>query len=215
MRRLRPINRRTRQRALPTAFEPIAVPDDDAAETENTQDGSDLTLATDRIAAPAPASQDFAPYAAPAPDSWSAQEPAMPRRRRRLRLPRLVSTPGLPWTIDWRALLLATVLIVGGSLGTLQIQDRLSEDLPGDLRAWWPAAFAALSLLWMLSALIRRQTASFLGGAALGGVAFSLLLEVRDIASVQDTLLGIVLIALGLGIVIRGLLLRQHVPYRP
>jgi len=41
----------------------------------------------------------------------------------------------------------------------------------------------------MLIALIRRQVASFLGGAALAGIGLSLLMDTQDIALVKDTLL--------------------------
>ena len=62
--------------------------------------------------------------------------------------------------------------------------------------------------LWMLIALVRRQVTSFLGGAALVGVGLSALLDAQDIAALRDTLLGTVLVTVGLGVVVRGFLLR-------
>ncbi len=40
------------------------------------------------------------------------------------------------------------------------------------------------------------------------GVGLSALLDAQDIAALRETLLGIVLVAVGLGIVVRGFLLR-------
>ncbi|NLF79338.1 MAG: hypothetical protein GX573_26890, partial [Chloroflexi bacterium] len=64
--------------------------------------------------------------------------------------------------------------------------------------------------LWMLAALVQRRIAPFLGGAAAAGVGLSLLMDTQDIAAADQTLLGIVLATVGLGIIIRGFLLRQQ-----
>ena len=134
-------------------------------------------------------------------------ETAYPAResRRRLRLPRL-RVPSLG--LQWGYLLLTLVLIVGGVFGTLLNRDQVS----GRLEEWWPAAIIIMAGLWMLIALVRRQATSFLGGAALAGVGLSLIMHKQDIADYQETLLGMVLVTAGLGIVIRGFLLRQRTP---
>lgn len=124
-------------------------------------------------------------------------------RRRRLRAPRAA----LP-TIRWGWLLLALVLLAGGIVGTLLRQDRLSEE---DV-SWWPVTVLIVAGLWMLVALARRRVEAFLGGAALVGVGLSALLDTQDIASLRETLLGMVLITTGLGIVIRGFVLRGYSP---
>lgn len=124
-------------------------------------------------------------------------------RRRRLRARRAA----LPM-IRWGWLLLALSLLAGGIVGTLLRQDRLSAN---DV-SWWPVAVLILAGLWMLVALARRRVEAFLGGAALVGVGLSALLDTQDIASLRETLLGMVLITTGLGIVIRGFMLRGYSP---
>jgi hypothetical protein len=131
-----------------------------------------------------------------------------PERRRRIRprLPRF-KLPGLNVDLDWSYLLLASFLFVAGIFGVLLKQD----DITGDLEAWWPLVLVMAGVLWMLIALVRRQVASFLVGSAFAGMGLSLLLDTQDIAAVEETILGVVLVAVGLGIVIRGFLLRQQV----
>lgn len=124
-------------------------------------------------------------------------------RRRRLRAPRAA----LP-AIRWGWLLLALALLAGGIVGTLLRQDRLSEE---DV-SWWPVAVLIVAGLWMLVALVSRRVEAFLGGAVLAGVGLSALLDTQGIASLRETLLGVVLITTGLGIVIRGFVLRGYSP---
>lgn len=124
-------------------------------------------------------------------------------RRRRLRARRAA----LP-TVRWGWLLLALALLAGGIVGTLLRQDRLSAN---DV-SWWPVAVLILAGLWMLVALARRRVEAFLGGAALLGVGLSALLDTQDLASLRETLLGMVLLTTGLGIVIRGFVLRGYSP---
>ena len=138
-------------------------------------------------------------YASPSAEVPAAEEESAPRRRR-LRLPR----PSLGVRIRFWVLLLALALIAGGIFGTLLWQDRLREEVT----AWWPVVPLVVSVLWMLIALVRRQVTSFLGGAALVGVGLSALLDAQDIAALRDTLLGTVLVTVGLGVVVRGFLLR-------
>ncbi|MCZ7539582.1 MAG: hypothetical protein M5U29_06685 [Anaerolineae bacterium] len=135
-------------------------------------------------------------YAYP-PGEMPAVQGEPPSRRR---LPR----PATGARLRLWALLLALALIAGGIFGTLLWQDRLREEVA----AWWPAILLIVAALWMLIALVRRQAASFLGGAALAGVGLSALLDAQDIAALRETLLGIVLVTMGLGVVVRGFLLR-------
>ena len=139
-----------------------------------------------------------------------AQEPGKsgkktPRRLRfsfpRIRLSRLIAwgevNPGL--------LLLSLGLIAGGIFWTLHNRGQSSEDL----EAWWPLALLGFALLWALSALIARRAASFLAASALAGLSISLLLDAQDLLTWRETLVGTVLIAVGIGIIARGLVLRQ------
>lgn len=130
-------------------------------------------------------------------------------RRRRIRVPRVrLPRPRVPVALRWDMLLLATGLIAAGIFSTLLVQDALT----GDIVRWWPVALVAVALVWMLVALVRRHVASFLGAAAFAGVGLSLLMDAQDIARFEETLLGVVLVTVGLGIVIRGFLLRQREP---
>jgi hypothetical protein len=108
--------------------------------------------------------------------------------------------------IRFGVLALVIVLIGGGIFGTLLKQERLERDV----EEWWAPARIAGAGLWMLAALLQRRIAAFLGGAAAAGVGLSLLMDTQGIAAAEQTLLGVVLATVGLGIVIRGFLLRQQ-----
>jgi hypothetical protein len=132
-------------------------------------------------------------------------------RRRRVRLPRphlTVHLPNFGLRIRWDYLLLALFMIVGGVFGALLNRGQVQEPI----KAWWPLAIVVVAGLWMIIALARRQVASFLGGAALAGVGLSLVMNNQDIADFKETVLGMVLVTAGLGIVIRGFVLRQRTP---
>jgi hypothetical protein len=105
-------------------------------------------------------------------------------------------------------MLLSVVFLFGmGIFGTLLNRDRLSDDAA----AWWPAAIIGCGLLWMIMALAQRRVASFLGGSAFTGLGVSLLMDTQDIAQFQETVMGVLLVMVGLGIIIRGFLLRGRV----
>jgi hypothetical protein len=157
--------------------------------------------------------EPFVPVAADAPDEAydesedAAGDAILPARRRRL--PHLaIRLPALGVEMRVVPLLLALALIVAGVFGTLLNLD----EFDADVEAWWPAAVIGVAVLWMLVALIRRQVASFLGGSALAGIGISLLLSTQAVATLRESLVGLSLVTIGLGIVIRGFLLRQQVP---
>jgi hypothetical protein len=161
-----------------------------------------------------PVSGDYYTGAFASDDQSETAAVDLPRRRRRMsrgRLPRpslpRVKLPGLNVDLDWTYALLAVFLFVAGIFGVLLKKG----DITGDLKAWWPLALVITSGLWMLIALARRQVASFLGGTAFAGMGLSLLLDTQDIAAVEETILGTVLVTVGLGIVMRGFLLRQQI----
>jgi len=165
--------------------------------------------------------EPFVPVAAAGYDEYDAEDaesiaPGVddvpsraPRRRLRLPSPRLrVRLPESGSPIQLGVLLAALFLVAAGVFGTLLVQDRLRANI----ETWWPLALVVVAGVWMLIALMRRQVALFLGGAGFAGVGLSLLLDTQDIAAVEGTLLGVVLVTVGLGIVIRGFLLRQRAP---
>ncbi len=190
MRRLRPIRRRAQEREREEQLAASSEPDD--------------------IMPFVPVSREYA-YEQDETDTEdeASAPPVIVREHRRLRRPRWGGRrPILGIEIRAATLLLAAGLIAGGIFGTLLKQGEIRESL----EEWWPLALLVIAGLWMLIALIRRQIASFLGGAALAGVGLSLLMDTQGIAVLKDTLLGIVLVTVGLGIVIRGFLLRQQNP---
>ncbi len=130
----------------------------------------------------------------------------LPRLRLpRLRLPRL-RTPRIGVEMRGGILLVVVMLIAAGVFGTLLVQGTLRDSVEG----WWPLAIIVGALLWMLLSLVQRRVTSFLGAWALAGVGLSALLDTQSIASAQDTVLGVVLVTVGLGIAFRGFLLRQQ-----
>jgi hypothetical protein len=150
------------------------------------------------------------------PDTETAYPGHAPRRRVHVPRPHLphlprprLSVPTLDLGIRWDYLLLALVLIVAGVFGAL-LNRGLVQD---DVEEWWPLVIVVVAALWMVIALVRRQVAPFLGGAALAGVGLSLVMNNQDIADFKETLLGMVLVTAGLGIVIRGFVLRQRTPF--
>jgi hypothetical protein len=129
-----------------------------------------------------------------------------PEEVHRRRLPRI----RLPKIIVWRAvrpglLLLAASLIAGGVLWTMHNRGQVSTDI----EQWWPGFVVVVAFLWAILALIGRRVAEFLAAVALSGIGISLLLDTQDIITWQETMVGIVLITVGVGIIARGLLLRQ------
>ncbi len=129
------------------------------------------------------------------------KEATPPRRRLRLRLPRL----GL--AVNWGALGAALGLMAAGVLGTLLQRGALQ----GTFQTQWPWALVALGAAWALLALARRRVSAFLGAAALVGAGLSLLMDTHGIAPARETLFGVMLVAVGLGIVVQGFVLRQRV----
>jgi hypothetical protein len=195
MRRLRPFRRRSRQRDSDEAPSPDYLVDEEDE---------------------AASFQPFVPvsgayqYQDDEAESESAYvSPSEPRRR--IRLPRLrVRLPRLSLGLDIRfgLLLLALLLIAAGVFGTLLNLDRLH----GDMTTWWPLGIIVVASLWLVVGLLQRQAAVVLGSSAGIGIGLSLLMHTQDIATLNETLVGVVLVTAGLGIVIRGLLIRQQTP---
>lgn len=101
--------------------------------------------------------------------------------------------------------LVALALVAGGIFFTLLNV----VELPSLITRWWPTIALFIALFWSLSALNRRNAAAFLGGAGAAGLSISLLLDAQEIANFGETFVGLVLISIGTGVIMRGLLLRQ------
>jgi peptidoglycan/LPS O-acetylase OafA/YrhL len=115
----------------------------------------------------------------------------------------------LPFTLQGSVVLgiLATALI--GAVWLL-----LSLELmPAAFFTGAPIAATSFGVLWSLAALLRKRPRSFVFAAAWLGASLSLLLAAQGIAEVSHTLIGLVLIAVGVAMVLRGLLMAD-VPQR-
>lgn len=198
MRRLRPLHRRARQQ------EREAYTTEPAPEELEPQD----QLAFEPFIQVSGTASDEEEQETLADMQVIQRSPEREERPRRVRLPQVhiprihLSRPDIQLRLD--VLFVVVFLVALGIFGTLLNLDRINTTG----RAWWPVTIIVSALLWMIIALLRRQVASFLGGAALAGVGLSLLMDTQDIANARETLLGVVLLAVGLGIVIRGFLLR-------
>lgn len=82
-------------------------------------------------------------------------------------------------------------------------------ELPDQIVAWWPLALMFPAGVWFLVALLSRDPHGLLGGAALFGLSASLLLASQKL-DLLPTVVGITFIAVGAGIMLRGLLLRNQ-----
>lgn len=136
--------------------------------------------------------------------------PDRPHRRLRrgllrLSLPRW-ARPRLGIEIRGGMLLVVSILIAAGIFGTLLAMGSLRDSVEG----WWPLVIIGGALVWMLLSLAQRRVAPFLGAWALAGIGLSALMDTQEVAPAHETVLGIVLVAVGLGIAFRGFLLRQQ-----
>jgi hypothetical protein len=122
-------------------------------------------------------------------------------RQRRIMLPRR-----LPFVVNWTAML-AIVGLIGVTIFALLLNQ---GEVPAEVVTWWPLVVAVPSALWFLIALVRRNPRGLLGSTALFGLSISMLLASQGVASLTTTFVGITFIAVGTGIVLRGLLLRQQ-----
>ncbi len=147
------------------------------------------------------------PNAPEAPDV-PAEEPTAPAEDlvAPVPAPRRLRRPRLPRAVHWRAWLLILVLIAITVFALLLIRGLL----PPQVVTWWPLAVAVPALIWFLVSLVRRETRSLLGSTALLGLSVSMLLAAQHLASLSSTWVGITFIAVGTGIVLRGLLLRHQ-----
>ncbi len=118
----------------------------------------------------------------------------------------LLRRPGLPFIVNWPAVLAILALIIVTVFALLLLQGLL----PPQIVTWWPLSVAVLAALWFVASLGRRQARGLLGSTALIGLSVSMLLAAQGVASLQATFVGVTFIAIGTGIVLRGLLLRHQ-----
>jgi hypothetical protein len=138
--------------------------------------------------------QEPADSEAPEQEPQESQEVSRPQRAQ---IPFSVS---LPTTFAILGLVALTAFVLLLNQGAL----------PAAVITWWPLVVLVFSLLWFLSSLVRRDSRSLLGSAALLGLSVSMMLAAQNVASLAGTMVGVMFIATGTAIVLRGLLLRQQ-----
>ncbi len=132
----------------------------------------------------------------------AAEAPAESVPPRRLTPPR----PRLPFTLQG-SVLLGILAVIG--LGVVWLL--LSFDmLPATFGVVMPIVAAAFGMLWFLAALVGRNPRGIIFSAAWLGAALSLLLAAQGIAAVGTTLIGLVFIAVGAALILRGLLMANQ-----
>lgn len=117
----------------------------------------------------------------------------------------ILSRRAMPFQINGPLLLLVVGLAL---LAVILVFDNLGLFTAGGL-VWLPAALSALAVVWFVRALLRRSGKAMLRSSALLGLSLSLLLAAQGLAPVGGTLVGLTLICVGAGLLLRGLLLRQ------
>jgi hypothetical protein len=121
---------------------------------------------------------------------------------RRLTPPR----PRLPFTLQG-SVLLGILAVIG--LGVVWLLASF-DMLPTMFVVAVPIAGAAFGALWFLTALVRRNPRGIVFSAAWLGAALSLLLAAQGVAAVGTTLIGLVFIAVGAALILRGLLMANQ-----
>lgn len=139
----------------------------------------------------------------PAEDA-SAVESAVPEQAVAESTRRPVRRPA--WTIRPGLLLLVIAVIAAGAALFLKAQNQL----PIEIEQWYPLALIVPGALWLLGALIRRSGRGMQASAALLGAGVSLLLGTQANIPVGSTLVGIMFIAVGTSILLRGLLMGRQ-----
>jgi hypothetical protein len=102
------------------------------------------------------------------------------------------------------ALFVILILIAITAIALALTQGMIAE--PYD--KFWPVLIAVPALLWLIAAIIRRNMRNMMISAILFGFSLSLLFALQGIP-LGSTLIGIVLICVGITILLRGLLLRS------
>jgi hypothetical protein len=117
-----------------------------------------------------------------------------------------VARRGLPFIIHWPTLVVIILLLVIAALALMSGQD----GLPTTMALWWPLAIAVPAAIWFVVSLARSRPQGLIASTAVFGVGLGLLLSTRGIVPQTEGVTGITFIAIGTGIMLRGLLLRNQ-----
>lgn len=122
----------------------------------------------------------------------TAEVAEVPARRRRQ----------LPFSVEWALLFsILALMIVGAGLILMKL-----GALPETIVTWWPLVIVTPALLWLLVTVIRRNPSGLLSSTASLGIGISLLLATKTGTPIGSTLVGVLFITIGTGILLRGLL---------
>ncbi len=103
--------------------------------------------------------------------------------------------------------LIAVVALILAAVGLILLN---LEALPTPIVIGWPLAILVPAVLWALYSLIRLRPRGLLRSTALIGVGGSLLLAAQGIAPLGATLVGVTFLAIGAGLILRGLLMSNQ-----
>jgi hypothetical protein len=150
----------------------------------------------------------------PSPSEVPANPPEIPADREgvdtnatantaRVSVQRHLSRPTLgAWQLNQTVLLLIIFLAVVGVLSL--VSQRVTW--PSIVLIWWPLAVIGVAALWFIAALLRHSANGWLFSTALLGLGISLLLTTAYNMSFGGIWLGVGLITIGAGTLLRGLL---------
>jgi cytochrome bd-type quinol oxidase subunit 1 len=110
------------------------------------------------------------------------------------------------WAFRPGALLLVIAVMALGVALFLRGQNQL----PIEIEQWYPLALIVPGVVWLLGALVRRSGRGMQAAAALLGAGVSLLLGAQANIPVGSTLVGIMFIAVGTSILLRGILMGRQ-----
>jgi hypothetical protein len=117
-------------------------------------------------------------------------EPADVRPRRAMRT-----------EVRTRVLLVILVIVVALALVAFNVTDQI----PSDLLARWPWVFVIAGVLWLLVGLVTAWPHGTLGGPLVVAVGIAALLDQEQVLSGVMTFSGVLLIAVGFAVILRGL----------
>jgi hypothetical protein len=103
--------------------------------------------------------------------------------------------------------LIAVVALILAAVGLILLN---LEALPTPIVVGWPLVILVPAALWAVYSLIRLKPRSLLRSTALIGVGGSLLLAAQGIAPLGATLVGVTSLAIGAGLILRGLLMSNQ-----
>jgi hypothetical protein len=109
---------------------------------------------------------------------------------------------GFPIRVNWSALF----GVIGLSVLFAFLLGLSVNALPTGVLTWWPAALIAVGTLWALAALAQRSAAAWIGASGVIGLGLAALLATAFGVPFAGTSVGVPLIAIGTGIVLRSIL---------